>query len=48
LAIANKAWQQVQQSLAEFGMSPSTRSRVVATGPALDSEKAKLAAKLFD
>jgi hypothetical protein len=48
LAIANKAWQQVQQGLAEFGMSPSARTRVSATRPVLDTAKEKLARRLFD
>lgn len=32
-AVANKAWDQMVRSMAEFGMSPSSRSRVTATTP---------------
>lgn len=37
LAIANRAMEQMQRLLAEFGMSPSSRSRVTATDKAARS-----------
>lgn len=33
LAIANRAWDQMMKALVEFGMTPSSRSRVTANGP---------------
>ena len=40
LGIANRAWKQVHEMIAEFGMSPSSRTRVTATPPT-DADNAK-------
>ena len=42
LAVANKAMEQVQRALSEFGMSPASRARVQAAGASRDEEGADL------
>lgn len=38
LAVANKAMEQMQRALSEFGMSPASRARVQAAGVSSDEE----------
>lgn len=47
LAVANKAIDQIQKSLAEFGMTPSARSRIQADKPAAAPQAAKGMADLI-
>ena len=42
LAVANKAMEQMQRALSEFGMSPASRARVQAAGASRDEEGADL------
>lgn len=44
LAVANKAWEQMNKMLVEFGMTPSSRSRITANKPGTtDDFEAQLA-----
>lgn len=45
LAIANKAHEQMTKLLAEFGMTPSSRSRVTVTKPNQSAQYAKFVRK---
>ncbi len=47
LAIANKALQQMLRLLAEFGLTPSTRTRIVAGDAWQDPEEMKKAARFL-
>ena len=42
LMVANKAMEQMQRALSEFGMSPASRARVQAAGASRDEEGADL------
>ena len=42
LMVANKAMEQMQRALSEFGMSPASRARVQAAGSSRDEEGADL------
>ncbi len=47
LAIANKALQQMLRLLAEFGLTPSTRTRIVAADASQTAEEMKKAERYF-
>ena len=47
LAVANKAFQQMSQLLGEFGLTPTSRTRIIASPASEDHDEKRKAAKFF-